>query len=358
MPDDVVMNEVKYPADEIRNSFMSLDQTPAPMGHPLVDGKFVSASHPLGLNLAYAGAWNSNPRQKNGRVFMDKMVDIEVAQQSEKGRRLLNAIEKAEPIHTSTGLYCYLEAAENDGYKFIARDIEFDHDAILLDEEGAATPAEGVGIFVNREGSQEVSVINSALNWGESGLDWAGLNLLNELENADPKTAWENITLQLKALFYKAAQTSETTETGDLDMTLENPIFKQILDQVNTLSIAVGALSSTVGEQNTAVNAALKTVTDDVATLTTAHNAATKANEAAELKVHSDAVAKVVKAGLLPADAAAGAPIATLNALIDTIKEPKKAASLNSFGSGPNDDADDEFAGMDLNAHFEATKTA
>lgn len=355
MPDDVIMNEVKYPADEIKNSFMSLDQTPAPMGHPLVDGKFVSASHPLGLNLAYAGAWNSNPRQKNGRVFMDKMVDIEVAQQSEKGRRLLNAIEKADPIHTSTGLYCYLEAAENDEYKFIARAIEFDHDAILLDEEGAATPTEGVGIFVNREGSQEVNVINSALNWEKSGLDWAGLTLLNELGSADPQTAWESITLQLKALFYKAAQ---TPETGDLDMTTENPIFKQILDQINTVAASVATLATTVGEQNTAVNATLKTVTDDVATLTTAHNAATEANKAAELQAHSDAAAKVVTAGLLPADAAAGAPIATLNALINTIKAPKKASALNTFGGASDDGTADEFADMDLNAHFETKKTA
>jgi hypothetical protein len=357
MPDDIIMNDVKYPADEIKNSFMSLDQTPAPMGHPLVDGKFVSASHPLGLNLAYAGAWNSNPRQKNGRVFMDKMVDIEVAQQSEKGRRLLNAIEQGEPIHTSTGLYCWLENSENADHKFIARGIKFDHDAILLDEEGAATPEKGVGIFVNREGSQEVSVINSSLNWDENGLDWAGLDILNELKNADPKTAWENITLQLKALFHKAAETTETTETGDLDMTTENPILKQILDQINTVAASVATLATTVGDQNVTTNAALKTVTDDVTTLTTAHNAAAELGKAAELKVHSDAAAKVVKAGLLPAEAAAEAPIGTLNALINTIKDPKKATPLNAFGGASTDDTD-EFASMDLNAHFDDKKTA
>ena len=212
-----------------------------------------------------------------------------------------------------------------------------------------------MGIFVNREGSQEVNVINSALNWEKSGLDWAGLTLLNELENADPKTAWESITLQLKALFHKAAQTSET---GDLDMNTENPIFKQILDQINTVAASVATLATTVGEQNTAVNASLKAVTDDVTTLTTAHNAANEANKAAELQAHSDAAAKVVKAGLLPVEAAAGAPIATLNALLDTVKAPKKAASLNSFGGASDDGTEDEFANMDLNAHFETKKTA
>ena len=51
LPDDVVMNGIKYPAQEIANSFKTLERTPAPFGHPLVNGKFVSASDPEGINL-------------------------------------------------------------------------------------------------------------------------------------------------------------------------------------------------------------------------------------------------------------------------------------------------------------------
>ena len=45
LPDDVVMNGIKYPAGEIEASFKTLERTPAPLGHPIINGKFVSPQH-------------------------------------------------------------------------------------------------------------------------------------------------------------------------------------------------------------------------------------------------------------------------------------------------------------------------
>ena len=57
-----------------------------------------------------------------------------------------------EPIHTSTGIFLYRDTQVGNaakGYSWIARNMEFDHDAILLDGPGAATPDDGVGMMVN-----------------------------------------------------------------------------------------------------------------------------------------------------------------------------------------------------------------
>src|SRR5690606_1127908 len=95
-------------------------------------------------------AWNKNVRRTNGRVFVDKVIDVATANQLDGGKAVLEAIDKGEPIHSSTGLYCMLTAVQNDAeVDWEASDIVFDHDAILLGEEGAATPAQGVGLLVN-----------------------------------------------------------------------------------------------------------------------------------------------------------------------------------------------------------------
>ncbi|KAK0340490.1 hypothetical protein LTR94_030297, partial [Friedmanniomyces endolithicus] len=124
LPDDVVMNDILYPAAEIAKSFKSLERTPAPLGHPSINGKFLSARDPEGLNQGWIGAWNENVRQEKGRVLLDKVIDVERANQCEGGKRVLNAIEKGDPVHTSTGLLAMLDAANGDvPYKFTARDI-------------------------------------------------------------------------------------------------------------------------------------------------------------------------------------------------------------------------------------------
>lgn len=160
LPDDVIMNGGLYPADEIDKSYRSLEGKPAPLGHPQVNGQFISASSPRAMNQYNVGAWNENVRREGGRVLLDKVLNIRVAQQTEKGRELLEAIAKQSPIHTSTGIVLQRDTAANGevngkAYAWVARNMSFDHDAILLGQVGAATPADGVGLFVNAEGAAE-----------------------------------------------------------------------------------------------------------------------------------------------------------------------------------------------------------
>lgn len=159
LPANVIMNGGLYPASEIDAHYKGLEGTLAPLGHPTVDGKFVSAFSPEGLNVGFIGAWNRNVKKAGTRIYAEKWIDVEVAKRHPDGVRLLErleAIEKGEdvpPIHTSVAVF--LEAVPNtsddEGYQWTAKIHGMDHDAILLDEVGAATPEQGVGMMVNVE---------------------------------------------------------------------------------------------------------------------------------------------------------------------------------------------------------------
>lgn len=159
LPDEVVMNGGLYPHDEIEKSYSTLEGSLAPLGHPQVNGEYVSAQQPDAINSYHVGAWNRNVKRVGNRISVEKIIDVEFAKNTEGGRKLLDAINKGEPIHTSTGIFLEREMTPNaDGHEWIARNMNFDHDAILIGEIGAATPEDGVGMMVNK-----TFVINSAV---------------------------------------------------------------------------------------------------------------------------------------------------------------------------------------------------
>ena len=169
MPFDVVMNGGLYPKDEIVANYKKLDGTLAPLGHPTVDGKFVSAFSPEGINQGHIGAWNRNTKLVGNRVYTEKWLDVEFAQNTEGGRRVIERIEQIEkgdgaPVHTSVAAFVEREPAVNaSGYQWVARIRDLDHDAILLDEPGAATPDQGVGLMVNADQAQPLQANSGAL---------------------------------------------------------------------------------------------------------------------------------------------------------------------------------------------------
>ena len=177
LPDDVVMNDIKYPAAEIAKSFNTLEGTPAPMGHPIVRGQYVGVGHSEAYPFI-SGAINRNVKRVDGVVHLEKWIDKEYATRNHPA--LIEAINKKQPIHTSTGLTLErIEVANGADYKYEAHNMLFDHDAILLNEVGAATPDQGVGVFVNSAGDQ-YEVVNSVLSEG------AASELRNALRAALP----------------------------------------------------------------------------------------------------------------------------------------------------------------------------
>lgn len=170
--DDIVMNGGLYPAEEINKSFKTMERKLMPIGHPMVNGKYVPSTDPEALNTYYAGAWAQNVSKANDKVVMDVYVNKAVADTKPDGKRLIQRLddmmsgENIDPIHVSTGLLLNKEqrAGESKGKKhsWVAHNLDFEHTAILLDEPGAGTPEEGVGMFVNADG-QEADVESTSL---------------------------------------------------------------------------------------------------------------------------------------------------------------------------------------------------
>ncbi|MCX8542075.1 DUF2213 domain-containing protein [Klebsiella variicola] len=216
--DDIVMNRKLYPAAEIEKAYNTLERNPMPLGHPKVDGKHVSARDVRAVNEYHVGAWLQNVSHEGGKVTGDMYVNRQYAESSEKGKRLINRLDEmiagtnSEPIHISTGLlYSGIAAnGESKGKKYneIATNMMFDHVAVLLDEPGAGTPEEGVGIFVNAEGDElEIEVVNLA-----------------EADVPDPQDAsFKTFFNQLKA-FFSANSDSTQKETDPMKELIVNAL--------------------------------------------------------------------------------------------------------------------------------------
>ncbi|HDC4269629.1 DUF2213 domain-containing protein [Enterobacter kobei] len=181
--DDIVMNGGLYPAEEINNSYQTMEGKLMPLPHPMVDGKYVSANDPRAINTYHVGAWAQNVSKSGDQVVMDVYINKAVAETKPDGKRLINRLDEmiagtnTDPIHLSTGLLTNKEkkSGESKGKKhsWIARNMQFDHIAILLDEPGAGTPEEGVGMFVNadgQEGEVETASLIDAANSLKDGL--------------------------------------------------------------------------------------------------------------------------------------------------------------------------------------------
>lgn len=162
LPPDIVMNNIRYPADEVSRTIQTLDGSPVTLSHPVVNGKFADAYDMMSqAKYGLGGAHNRLRGQAaDGAWLVDKYIPTEQLQNTERGKKLAEAIKHKLPIHTSTGVYLTRQPeigvnAAGQEYEFVAKIDRFNHDAILLNEVGAATPEQGVGLFVNEAGEKE-----------------------------------------------------------------------------------------------------------------------------------------------------------------------------------------------------------
>ncbi|MGE5030375.1 hypothetical protein AB8939_10760 [Yersinia enterocolitica] len=173
LPANVIMNKEFYPESEISAHYQGLEGTLAPLGHPTVNGQHVSAFSPEGINIGHIGAFNRNVKKSGNRVFVEKWVDIDVANRTEGGRELLARVAQIErgedvpPIHTSVAVFRERSEAPDDlkaqGADWVVKIHAMDHDAILLHEVGAATPEQGVGLMVNADLATPLQANSGAL---------------------------------------------------------------------------------------------------------------------------------------------------------------------------------------------------
>lgn len=164
--DDIVMNSRLYPADQLKAAAATLEGKPAPAGHPKNSaGQAISALNGEALASAWIGSYVRNARHEAGRTIADVVVNEAQARAHPDGAKLIERLDaaiagnNAEPIHVSTGLMMdpIIANGESRGKKYssIVTNIRYDHLAILLNEQGAATPDQGVGMFLNSAGEAE-----------------------------------------------------------------------------------------------------------------------------------------------------------------------------------------------------------
>lgn len=254
MPDDIVMNRIMYPREEIESSYRGLEGIPAPIGHPHdSDGNYVSASSEIGVNRFQHGAFVGRVERHENRIYIETRLNKRKAAETEQGKRLLRIVQDLmdgladEPLHTSTGVYLNAQKLpqpricdRGKEYDQIARGLVFDHNAILLDEEGAATPTDGVGMLVNKDkGNLQVMRVNCAefAQGGVNGYDTDKVTLGYEMALKDKLQG-----------FLKA---------NNVDVA-ENATDEQLLEHLSAMKVNAEIEPEKVDFEQLAINAAVE----------------------------------------------------------------------------------------------------
>ena len=183
--DNSIMNNIKYPADENAKGMKTLNGMPMTLTHPADnDGRNVSVFSPDGIDF-YSGGKITNTYNKDGVWYADSDIDEKKLRASDMGEYFANRLDSGEPIGVSTGLTFEANNESGEGYKMIARNMSFDHLAMLHESEKPA----GGDATVMRFNGEDVQVFNVD--------DYEPLEPLNE-------SAFNKLVEKLKGVFAPA----------------------------------------------------------------------------------------------------------------------------------------------------------
>ncbi len=144
-----VLNGELVPADEVAKYANAWNGRPVPIGHPKQDGQPISANS---MDL-----WDETPAMFWGATVdgdaLKGEIWVDIQKASDMGgqaAQLLQRLRNNEAIDVSTGYFRdFTEAPGEYGgktYTGIARNLRPDHIAILLNEQGACSWADGCGV--------------------------------------------------------------------------------------------------------------------------------------------------------------------------------------------------------------------
>lgn len=294
---DSIMNGGLYPRDQIEANYQKLEGTLAPAGHPMADGKYISAFSHEGIRDFHIGAYNRNVTIEGNRVHAEVWVDIEFAKNSKNpdGPELIQRLEQlengeGEPIGMSVAVWCErIMAEEGLPYQWIANIKDVDHNAVLLREQPAAPVESGVGMAVNQledaieyvPNSGAVVIVNDGKMQAFGFATENGKISIDNKEIPESKTSfWEPVANWIKEKFSQPqAAPAQTMEANEMALTAEEQ--KALTEQISQ------ALTANMAE-------ALKPLQ----------------NELAELKANQTAVAEKLEANQKAAEAEKRAAVA------------------------------------------------
>lgn len=396
--DGIVMNAMLYPGDQLAAGVATLEGKPAPAGHPKnAAGQHISALNGEALASAWCGAYARNARHEAGRTLVDVVVNEAQAKAHPDGVKLIERLDAAlngsnvDPIHVSTGLFVDPITANGESggkaYSRIATNLKYDHLALLLNERGAGTPADGVGMFLNAAGEAE-EIETVTVNIDPEDKRSAGLKawLLRLLGNSSgsaamsfdqitealykllPEGAWLREVFDKYAIWTaqdgtfwrddyavrsdgsvafagQAVQVTRKVEYEPITNRKDDPVKDQLLAALNAAGISTAGLDD--AQILAAYNAFVAKPHKDALDAANAQLAAIEAERTAALNAERDALAaELATNSALTADDLKALPLARLKEL------KAKAAPVLPAGGGTK--PGDEFAGYSLNSHLEA----
>ncbi len=143
-----VLNGEYVPADEIEKFALAWNGRPVPLGHPKDQGGHVSANTPDLWDATPAFFWNA--KAQSGKLSGEIWFDVAKAKQI--GGLAVQAeaqLRAGQPMEVSTAYFRDLApgAGTFNGKPFngTARNLRPDHIALLIDEPGACSWADGCG---------------------------------------------------------------------------------------------------------------------------------------------------------------------------------------------------------------------
>lgn len=395
--DDIVMNSTLYPADQLAAGAPTMEGKIAPAGHPKnADGTFISATNADALLTSFIGAVCKNARHEGGRTLVDIHVNEAQAKGHPDGQRLIERLDaaiagtNADPIHVSTGLLLVPVTAngESRGKKYtrIATQLQYDHLAILLNEKGAGTPDEGVGMFLNADGAQEeVEVVEvnadpadrryeGAIGWLRSlfaNKDISFDQIYDGLRTGLPQNAWVREVFATYAVWTDESgklwrQDYHTSENGSVawlgqpvevvrqvsyEPVTTNQEVDIVKDQIIVALNAAGVTTDglTDAQLLSAYNALARKSVEDKLTAANSRIAELEGEKTAAENAERDKLAtELATNGSLSADDLKLLPVGRL-------RELKAKAAPVVVGNSGGTKADD-MAGYSLNSHLEGAK--
>ena len=146
-----------YPAEELSKTPQSWNLKPIVVYHPTMNGEGISACDPVVINNRKVGVI-LNTRFEGGRLKAEAW--LEKPRSDTVDSRIMKAVESAEMMELSTGVFVDMEKGDGEwngeSYVGIARNYRPDHLALLPDQIGACSIADGAGFIRNQSAGEKL----------------------------------------------------------------------------------------------------------------------------------------------------------------------------------------------------------
>lgn len=246
------------PAEEIAASVDSWNGMPVVLRHPTRNGTPISARTEATLNARGLGMV-LNAKAEGGKLKADLYLDVERMEAIPDARAMLERFAAGEVGELSTGFGTRLERMEgvHNGRRYIAvmREVRPDHLALLPDERGACSVADGCGLGVNKEQTE----MEEDRMPGWFARVWATLARSLKLESAMTRDEMlaalaEKSDCELRALLSEpvtaeeAAEPEEAVEAPEAAVETEEPFVEETADEMVELREKLAELEAVNAE--------------------------------------------------------------------------------------------------------------